>query len=168
MTGAPVTIRTAHPRDEPALRALDRLTWNALTSPSPLPPPERPFLAPGEPFDDVLVAEIGNRLAGYVRIGRSLPLESNAHVLEVKGLAVDPAMRRRGVGQALLRAAVAEAAARGARRLTLRVLAPNAAARALYASCGFREEGILRGEFHLEGADVDDVLMGLDLRAAAD
>jgi len=31
--------------------------------------------------------------------------------------------------------------------------------RRLYESCGFVVEGVLRGEFHVDGRDVDDVLM---------
>jgi RimJ/RimL family protein N-acetyltransferase len=61
-------------------------------------------------------------------------------------------------------AAAEEATRRGATRLTLRVLAPNAPARALYAACGFTVEGVLAGEFVLEGEPVDDVLMARDLR----
>ena len=48
-------------------------------------------------------------------------------------------------------------------RSTLRVFAPNAAARALYDAAGFEVEGVLRGEFFLEGEYVDDLLMALDL-----
>jgi RimJ/RimL family protein N-acetyltransferase len=44
-------------------------------------------------------------------------------------------------------------------RITLRVLSTNPAARRLYESCGFVVEGVLRGEFLLEGREVDDVLM---------
>ena len=51
------------------------------------------------------------------------------------------------------------------RKLTLRVLGHNAPARALYAACGFVEEGVLRGLFFLDGAYVDDVLMAMDLTA---
>ena len=32
-----------------------------------------------------------------------------------------------------------------------------------YERCGFVVEGVLRGEFHLDGEYVDDVLMALDL-----
>ena len=63
------------------------------------------------------------------------------------------------MGRALLDAAVEEARRRGARRLTLRVLGANVAARRLYERSGFLVEGVLRGEFHLDGQDVDDVLM---------
>ena len=55
--------------------------------------------------------------------------------------------------------AKAEAVRRGARKLSLRVMAPNATARRLYEACGFVVEGILVGEFILNGRPVDDVLM---------
>ena len=54
---------------------------------------------------------------------------------------------------------MAEAARRGARKVTLRVLGTNAVARRLYARCGFVEEGVLRDEFVLDGRFVDDVFM---------
>jgi ribosomal protein S18 acetylase RimI-like enzyme len=63
------------------------------------------------------------------------------------------------VGRALLEAALAEARRRGARKLSLRVLGDNERARALYERAGFEVEGVLRAEFHLDGRDVDDVLM---------
>jgi RimJ/RimL family protein N-acetyltransferase len=39
------------------------------------------------------------------------------------------------------------------------VLSSNAPARRLYESVGFAVEGVLHGEFHLEGVYVDDVMM---------
>ena len=63
----------------------------------------------------------------------------------------------------LVAAAIEEARRRGARRLTLHVLATNHGARALYADCGFAVEGVRRGEFLLEGRYVDDVLMAVSL-----
>jgi RimJ/RimL family protein N-acetyltransferase len=77
-------------------------------------------------------------------------------------LAVDPREQGRGVGSSL----IAEARRRGARRLTLRVLAPNAAARAAYAAGGFQVEGVLRGEFLPGDRYVDDVVMALDLTSS--
>ena len=70
------------------------------------------------------------------------------------------------MGKGLLVAAIEEARARGARRLTLRVLGHNDAARRLYESAGFVVEGVQRGEFFLDGEYRDDVLMALDLTAA--
>jgi ribosomal protein S18 acetylase RimI-like enzyme len=84
-------------------------------------------------------------------------------VLEIKGLSVSPAHRRRGVARALLHAAIEQARAAGACRVTLRVLAHNRAASDLYTGAGFEIEGVLRGFFRLDGRYVDDVLMALPL-----
>jgi ribosomal protein S18 acetylase RimI-like enzyme len=151
-------IRRATPADEPVLRHLDLATWSSLSSPAPPPPPDRPFEIAG-----VLVAELEDGLAGYVKLGPVLPIPASDHVLEIKGLTVSPAHRRRGVARALMHAAIAEARAAGACRLTLRVLSHNEAARTLYAACGFEVEGVLRGFFRLDGRYVDDVLMTLPL-----
>jgi len=161
-----IVIRAARSEDDTALRDLDLATWSWDVSPAPAPPRTRPFFAPEDDPADVLVAVDGEALAGYVRLGPALPLESSRHVLEVKGLAVGPAHVRRGIGRALIEAAVQEATARRARRLTLRVLGPNVGARALYAACGFVEEGRLHEEFLLAGRYVDDVLMARDLTEA--
>lgn len=152
-------IRWAGPTDEPALRALDLATWTSLSSPAPPPPPDQPFELEG-----VLVAELADGIAGYVKLGQLFPLESARHVLEIKALAVSPAHRRRGVGRALMEAAIGEARATGAQRLNLRVLSHNAEARALYARCGFEVEGVLHGLFLLDGSYVDDVQLTLALR----
>ena len=159
------TTRHARPEDERALRTIDHLTWSPLASPAPAPPAERPFFRPGVDPQDVLVAELvdGGALVGYVHLGPALPLESAAHVLEIKGLAVDPDHQGQGFGRLLLEAAAAEARARDARRLTLRVLSPNERARALYTAAGFAVEGTLKDHFRLDDAYVDDVLMALDL-----
>jgi len=55
-------------------------------------------------------------------------------------LAVRPECRRRGLGRALLRSAVAESRARGATRIHLEVRAGNDAV-ALYRSAGFEKVG---------------------------
>ncbi|MBI0383539.1 GNAT family N-acetyltransferase, partial [Streptomyces albiflaviniger] len=87
----------------------------------------------------------------------------NAHVRQIQGLAVDERVRGQGVARALLGAAYQEARRQGATRMTLRVLGHNTPARRLYASEGFAVEGMLPGEFLLEGEYVDDVMMGRPL-----
>ncbi|MGW1910987.1 N-acetyltransferase family protein [Streptomyces sp. NPDC002076] len=151
-------IRIAVPADDEELVLLDRSTWSTLHAVSP--PPQGPFFDEHHLPEDYLVAETDGRIVGYVRIGRPTPLASNAHVLQIQGLAVAEAARGRGLGRMLLRAAVEEARERGARRLTLRVLGHNAPARALYESEGFVVEGVQPEEFLLDGAYVDDVFMG--------
>jgi ribosomal protein S18 acetylase RimI-like enzyme len=159
-----IDIRPAKPGDDRALGTLDRATWTTLTSPAPPPPePDWSFLNEKVEIRDVLVAELDGEVAGYVRVGRVFPIAASDHVLMITGIAVDPACQRRGVGRALLDAAAVEARARGARRLTLRVLAHNDAALRLYEQGGFVVEGVLRGEFFLDGVYVDDLLMALDL-----
>ncbi|MDO0928026.1 GNAT family N-acetyltransferase [Streptomyces sp. TG1A-8] len=157
-------IRVAQLGDDPDLRLLDRLTWSPLHAVTPEPqPPYPPFFSGRHAPDDTLVAELEGRVVGYVRIAFPTPLAANAHVRQIQGLAVHDDVRGRGVGRALIRAAVAEARHRGARRLTLRVLGHNTPARRLYASEGFVVEGVLPEEFFLQGRYVDDVLMGRPL-----
>lgn len=156
-------IRPARPDDEEALRRLDRETWSYLHAVSPPPGPDEPFFRETCGPGDHLVAELDGRLVGYVRLGFPTPLASNTHVRQIRGLAVDGAARGRGVGRALVRAAVEDARRLGARRITLRVLGPNTAARALYESEGFVVEGVQPEEFFLDGEYVDDVLMGQSL-----
>ncbi|MET9483804.1 GNAT family N-acetyltransferase [Streptomyces sp. NPDC006638] len=157
-------IRPAVQDDDEALGRLDRETWSPLHAVSPRPrPPYDPFFDDRHRPEEHLVAEIGDRLVGYVRIARPTPLACNAHVRQIQGLAVAESARGLGMGRALLRAAALHARNQGARRLTLRVLGHNTPARRLYEAEGFAVEGVLPGEFLLDGEYVDDVLMGRSL-----
>jgi ribosomal protein S18 acetylase RimI-like enzyme len=158
-------IRRAQPSDEQVLAALDRATWTSLSSPAPPPGPERRFFDEKTRPADVLVEVVDGGIAGYVRLGRAHEIGASDHVCTINGLAVAIQHRRHGVARRLVNAAVEEARARGARRLTLRVLGPNDAARRLYEDAGFVVEGVRRGEFLLDGRYVDDVLMALELTA---
>jgi ribosomal protein S18 acetylase RimI-like enzyme len=149
-------IRPAQADDAAAVRALDAATWSVDVTPSPRR--DGPIAT-----DGILVADEGGEVVGYVALGRPTRLESNQHVADIRGLAVAPEHQGRGLGRALVEAALAAARERGARKVTLRVLGPNTSARALYESCGFVVEGILRDEFLLGGRYVDDVLMARTL-----
>ncbi|MCX4991421.1 MULTISPECIES: GNAT family N-acetyltransferase [unclassified Streptomyces] len=154
-------IRAATLDDEDVLGRLDRDTWSTLHAVMPRPrPPYEPFYSERFGPRDHFVAELDGRLVGYIRLGFPTPLACNAHVRQILGLAVADEARGAGVGRALLRAVCEEARRQGARRITLRVLGHNTPARGLYESEGFVVEGILPGEFLLDGAYVDDVLMG--------
>jgi ribosomal protein S18 acetylase RimI-like enzyme len=111
----------------------------------------------------VLVAADGEEVVGYLILGPWLALESAAHVAELRGLAVAPEHQGEGIGGGLIEAAIERARAEGVRRLVLRVLSTNPAARRLYERHGFEVEGAYREAFLLEGAYVDDQLMALDL-----
>ncbi|MFI8766215.1 GNAT family N-acetyltransferase [Streptomyces sp. NPDC053792] len=156
-------IRTAVQDDDAALAELDRTTWSTLHAVLPAPEPGAPFFDERHLPEHYLVAVRGGAVVGYVRVAPPTPLAATAHVRQIQGLAVAGSARGRGVARALLRAAMDRSREQGAVRITLRVLGHNAPARALYASEGFAVEGVLRGELFLDGAYVDDVLMGRSL-----
>jgi ribosomal protein S18 acetylase RimI-like enzyme len=159
-----IVVRDAGEGDESALRRLEVATWSTQSSPGPRPDPDRPVL-PRYGVGNVLVAVDGDEVLGSLLLGPWTELESSRHVLEVKGLAVDPERQGEGAGAALLDAAIARARERDARRLVLRVLSSNDAALHLYVSRGFEVEGAVREAFLLDGAYVDDLTMGIDLAA---
>ncbi|MDJ0341197.1 GNAT family N-acetyltransferase [Streptomyces sp. H10-C2] len=162
-----VMIRSATLADEADLVGIDVRTWSSLHAVQPPPDPAKGFFDERHLPDQILVAEVDGQVAGYVRIVPPTPLPCNAHVRQIQGLAVDTWARGRGIARKLMAAALREADRQGAVRMTLRVLGHNAPARRLYESMGFAVEGILPGEFLLEGAYVDDVLMGRPLDFAA-
>jgi [ribosomal protein S18]-alanine N-acetyltransferase len=79
---------------------------------------------------------------------------------EILTLAVAPEQRRRGLGSALLRAAMARAGALDAVTMFLEVSVTNAAARGLYAAHGFVEAG-LRRRYYADGTDALVLRSGL-------
>lgn len=149
--------------DSEALARIDTVTWSPRVTPASRRDPEEPFFGERADPGDVLVVEDDGDVVGYVAIHQPIPLPSHRHVLEINGLAVEPRHQGRGVGRLLVEESKKEARRRGARKLSLRVLAPNHSARRLYESCGFVVEGTLRAEFLLEGEEVDDVLMACQL-----
>ncbi|MDX2649015.1 GNAT family N-acetyltransferase [Streptomyces sp. PA03-1a] len=153
-------VRPAQLSDDPALVRLERATWSTLHAVRPPREENEDFFSERWGPDAFLVAEADGRVAGFVGVAPPTPLASNAHVRQIQGLAVDTWARGRGVGLELVLAAVAEARRQGAVRVTLRVLGHNTPARRLYEAAGFTVEGVLRGEFLLDGVYVDDVCMG--------
>jgi [ribosomal protein S18]-alanine N-acetyltransferase len=82
------------------------------------------------------IAEEQGVLRGYL-IGRLVAEEA-----EILNLAVDAAARRRGIGSALLDAALEYCAERGGAEVFLEVRHSNAAAQQLYLAAGFRVVGV--------------------------
>ncbi|MEO3786466.1 GNAT family N-acetyltransferase [Actinocorallia sp. B10E7] len=154
-----VRIRRALPRDERAVSELAWLTWAPDNSVIPRPARGGPSYDRFHLPEHFLLAELDDRVVGYLRLVQPVLQPSGAHVRQIQGLGVDPGARGLGIGRLLLEAAVAEAGRQGARKLTLRVLAGNTPARRLYEQLGFAVEGVLREEFLIEGLPVDDVLM---------
>lgn len=156
-------IRKAVLMDEADLAGVTYRAWSPVSDITPRPDRDAGFFGQWSRPEDYLVAIHGHRLVGYLRLEQPIPVPSAAHVRQVRGLAVDEGVRGRGIGSALMEAAFAESRAQGASRITLRVLAPNTDARRLYKRMGFVEEGILRGEFIIDGSPVDDVLLARSL-----
>jgi ribosomal-protein-alanine N-acetyltransferase len=86
---------------------------------------------------------LGAYLTGYMVAGE----------LEIVNVAVAAELRGRGLGSRLLRFCLDEARRRGAVRAVLEVRSGNAAARALYKSCGFAQAGLRRGYYADSGED---------------
>ena len=99
------------------------------------------------PVAALFVAELDGRLAGYIGLW---DLVGEGHV---STLAVDQALRQRGIGQALLRHGIGALAQRGLESVTLEVRASNKAAQALYRKWGFEEVGRRRGYYRDNGED---------------
>jgi putative acetyltransferase len=164
-------VRHAEPRDAPELKELGDAvasepqgwlaTWNGWRSVTD----ERRYLRAVRryPHAAVLVAETEEgRVVGRLSIARDQHPASR-HVADV-GLMVDAAHRRRGIGRALLAAAVDWARRAEIRKLELHVFPWNDAAIALYEDFGFVREGYRKAHYRRGDEYVDAILMALDLR----
>ncbi len=98
------------------------------------------------PQSRFLVAVDGGEAVGYIGVQE---ICGTAYVTNV---AVLPAYRRRGIGRALLEAAVSGAKSRSCESITLEVRESNAPAVALYTQCGFALVGKRRA-FYREPAE---------------
>ncbi|WP_421725667.1 GNAT family N-acetyltransferase [Bauldia sp.] len=94
-----------------------------------------------DPRNIVLMAEYDQAVVGYLWCQEHPPADSfyevSAHTGYINHVAVDVARRRRGIGQALVEAAVAELESRGATRVGVDFWSFNAPARAFFAGLGF-------------------------------
>ena len=135
---AEVTIRGALPRDEPALAELDWLTWAPYHSVMPRPSRDAYFYDRFHLPEHFLVAELGERVVGYLRLAQPVLQPSGAHVRQIQGLAVAPDSRGRGVGTGLVRFALDWAKRRGYAGMQFNaVVETNERAVRLWESLGF-------------------------------
>jgi RimJ/RimL family protein N-acetyltransferase len=114
-----------------------------------------------DPNVAVFVAESPAGVVGRLSIARDHGPHSR-HVAEL-GLMVAAGQRRRGIGTALMEEAVKWARGSGITKLELTVFPHNEPAITLYRKLGFREEGLLRRRYRIEGRYVDAMLMARDL-----
>jgi putative acetyltransferase len=159
------TVRPADPADAEQLAELGRAVgsepegwlisidgWRSASD-------ERRYLRAIRRYPDaaVLVAEAEGRVVGRLSLARDQH-PASAHVADL-GLMVAKDCRRRGVGRALLQAAVDWAREAGIAKLELHVFPWNEPAIRLYEGFGFVQEGYRRAHY-LRGDDyVDAILM---------
>lgn len=132
---------------------------------------ERDGIATEPPVDiDERAARFADTITGSVlavadrQVIGMLHVEATRHGFGEIGMLVDRGWRGRGVGSALMRAAIVLARERGLHKLSLEVFAHNTAAIAMYRKCGFVEEGRRTRQYRRASGELwDSVVMGLAL-----
>jgi ribosomal protein S18 acetylase RimI-like enzyme len=132
---------------------------------------ERDAIATEPPVDvDERAAQFARTVAGSVvavagdQVIGMLHVDASRHGFGEIGMLVDRGWRGRGVGSALMRAAIGLAREQGLHKLSLEVFAHNASAIALYRKCGFVEEGRRARHYRRASGELwDSIVMGLTL-----
>jgi RimJ/RimL family protein N-acetyltransferase len=113
------------------------------------------------PHASVMVAEEDGRIVGRLSLARDQH-PASYHVADL-GLMVAASHRRRGIGRALLDAAVEWAQDSGVRKLELHVFPHNEPALRMYEAYGFEREGYRREHYRRSGEYVDAIVMALSV-----
>jgi RimJ/RimL family protein N-acetyltransferase len=107
-------------------------------------------------LDGTFAAVAGGEVIGSIHVGTS------GHGFGEIGMAIAREWRGRGVGSALMAAAIDWAREQGLHKLSLGVFAHNAAGLALYRKYGFVEEGRRIKQYRRQNGELwDSVEMGL-------
>jgi ribosomal-protein-alanine N-acetyltransferase len=142
------TLRRMARQDVPAVLEIERVSfphpWSLTSFETEL------AAAWAEPLVALEPEAGGERVVGYTCVWHV------ADEVQLLNVAVHPAWRRRGVGEALVRTVLARAEARRARAVVLEVRVANVAARRLYGRLDFRTAAIRRGYY---GPGQDGLLM---------
>ena len=164
-----IAVRPAEPSDAPELVSLaasvgqEAGDWLLTTETWRPVGDERRYLKAVRRHADaaVYVAVDEGRIVGRLSLARD-PHPASTHVADL-GLMVAESHRRRGIGTALLEAAVAWAKGSGVSKLELHVFPWNEPAIQLYERFGFEREGLRRGHYLRNGDAVDALLMAYHL-----
>jgi len=153
---APFQIRPASDDDRLPLAVLFAAVAEERDGIATEPPVDVEARAASWTIDGTLVAVAGTEVVG------SLHLDQSRFGFGEIGMAVAREWRGRGVGSALLAAAIEWARERGLHKLSLGVFAHNAGAIALYRKFGFVEEGRRVKQYRRASGELWDSLeMGL-------
>jgi len=160
MPEAQFEIRSAQASDARAMAELFALVAaerDGIASEPPVDIGEREALFARSAGESV-VAVADRQIIGMLHI------EVSRHGFGELGMLVDPGWRGRGVGSALVAAAIGWARGRELHKLCLEVFAHNTAAVALYRKCGFIEEGRRVRQYRRASGELwDSIVMGLAL-----
>ena len=153
-----VEIRPAEDGDRRAIAMLLAAVAEERDGIATEPPVDVDARAAGWRLDGTTVAVAGGAVVGQVHI------EASRFGFGELGMMVAAEWRGRGVGTALVAAALDAARGRGLHKVTLGVFPHNEAAIALYRKFGFVEEGRLRNHIRRASGELWDVIeMGLML-----
>jgi|SRR5581483_4341830 len=167
-----VEVRPANAGDLPALSALAKRSWFDAFGHSVSPEEaeaeleatrSEEYFGDALTRDSILIAEVNGRLLGYVQFGDVSIEEAEARPgdQELHRLYVETAEHGRGVGRALVDAALHHPRLAGASRIYLQVWERNDRAVRMYRRAGFRTVG--RTRFTIgAGEVVEDLVMLLD------
>jgi ribosomal protein S18 acetylase RimI-like enzyme len=154
--GAPFQVRRAGEDDRLPLAVLFAAVAEERDGIATEPPVDVEARAASWTLDGTLVAVVGAEIVG------SPDIERSRFGFGEIGMAVARDPRGRGVGSALLAAAIEWARERGLHKLGLGVFSHNTAALGLYLKFGFVEEGRRVKHYRRESGELWDVLeMGL-------
>ncbi len=164
-----IRIRRAEPGDAAGLVSLAQAvggeeerwilateSWRSISS-------ERRYLKSvlRHPDATVIVAADGDHVVGRLSLSRD-PHPASRHVADL-GLMVAESHRRRGIGNQLLKEAVAWSRSVGVEKLELHVFPWNEPALRLYESFGFEREGYRRQHYARGDELVDAILMAYEI-----
>ena len=141
-------MRPFQPADAPALGevyvAAARAGWRELFGDAldTIAPPAGRWPPPAGV--STFVAELDGRVVGFAELHPSPDAAAGSRVGELDTLYTHPAVWGRGVGRALMAAALEELAAAGFTTATLWTAEANARPRAVYARAGWRPDGATR------------------------
>ena len=156
MQDPPFRIRPAREDDRVPLAVLFAAVAEERDGIATEPPVDIEARAASWTLEGTWVADTGSEIVG------SLHLDGSRHGFAELGMAVARAWRGRGVGSALIAAAIDAAREDGFHKLSLSVFAHNDAAIALYRKFGFVEEGRRVKHYRRSSGELWDAIdMGL-------
>jgi RimJ/RimL family protein N-acetyltransferase len=156
MAAEPFQIRPARDDDRLPLALVFAAVAEERDGIGTEPPVDVEARAASWTLDGTIVAVVDDEVIGSIHVATS------GHGFGEIGMAIAREWRGRGVGSALMAAAIEWARERGLHKLSLGVFAHNAAGLALYRKFGFVEEGRRVKHYRRQSGELwDSIEMGL-------